>query len=69
MFVLLCQVLHMVKPAGSPAHEERRNAIVTHAMNTLDKDHGIYLARKVRACMHVALPDAPATATYMHSCR
>lgn len=37
----------MLKPAGSPGHEERRNAIITHAMNTLEKDHGIYLARKV----------------------
>lgn len=39
----------MLKPAGSPDHEERRNAIITHAMNTLEKDHGIYLARKVGA--------------------
>jgi hypothetical protein len=38
----------MLKPAGSPDHEERRNAIVTHAMETLDKDHKIYVARKVR---------------------
>lgn len=37
----------MLKPAGSPGHEERRTAIITHAMNTLEKDHEIYLARKV----------------------
>ncbi|KAF5827767.1 eukaryotic initiation factor [Dunaliella salina] len=43
----LSKVLHIVKPASSPSHEERRNAIITHAMNTLEKDHGIYLARKL----------------------
>lgn len=37
----------MLQPAGSANHEERRNAIISHAMNTLEKDHGIYLARKV----------------------